>query len=119
MGLANYYRKFIEGFSGTALPLTDLTKKETTFDFGAKCREAFKEIKRRLTRAPILTVFDPEKEAIVETDASDKAIGVCLSQKGDDGKIRLVAYYSRKMTGLESNYDIYNKELLAVVEALR
>ena len=73
----------------------------------------------RLTIAPILAIFDPEREAILETDASDYAVGVCLTQKGDDGKMRTVAFYSRKMTGPELNYDIYDKELLAVVEALR
>jgi RNase H-like domain found in reverse transcriptase len=64
-------------------------------------------------------LFDPEKEAVLETDASDRAIGACLTQRGDDGKIRPVAYYSRKMTEPELNYDIHDKELLAVVEAFR
>jgi RNase H-like domain found in reverse transcriptase len=64
-------------------------------------------------------LFDPEKEAVLETDASDRAIGACLTQRGDDGKVRPVAYYSRKMTEPELNYDIHDKELLAVIEAFR
>ena len=119
LGLANYYRKFVENFSKIAGPLTNLTKKDTYFDFGSKCKEAFKELKRRLTSAPILGIFDPDKETIMETDASDEAIGATLNQKGDDGKLRPTAYYSRKMTAPETNYDIHDKELLAIVEALR
>ena len=73
----------------------------------------------RLTVALILAIFDPEREAILETDALNYAIGVYLTQKGNDGKIRTVAFYAYKIMGPELNYDIYNKELLAVVEALR
>ena len=64
-------------------------------------------------------MFNPEKEAVLETDASDRAIGAYLTQRGDDGKIRLVAYYSRKITEPELNYDIHDKELLAVIKAFR
>ena len=73
----------------------------------------------RLTIILILAIFDPERETILETNVSDYAIGVYLTQKGDNNKMRTVAFYSRKMTGPELNYDIYDKELLAVVEALR
>ena len=73
----------------------------------------------RLTIASILAIFDPERETILETNVSDYAVGVCLTQKGDDSKIRTIAFYSRKMTGPELNYDIHDKELLTVVEALR
>jgi hypothetical protein len=75
----NYYRKFIEGFSRIAALLTNLTKKEIDFYFRKREEEAFKELKRRLTSAPILTIFDLEKEALLETDASDEAIGACLT----------------------------------------
>ena len=119
LGLANYYRKFIEGFSKIARPLTELTKKGVNFIFGRECKEAFKAIKQRLSSAPILALYDPELQTDLETDASDYAIGACLTQKGDDGKSRPIAYYSRKMTGPETNYDIHDKELLAVVESLR
>ena len=86
LGILNYYRKFIENFSQIAAPLTTLIKKELRFIFGIDCREAFKELKRRLTAALILAIYDPEKEVILKTDASDYAIGACLTQKGDDGK---------------------------------
>ena len=73
----------------------------------------------RLTITPILVIFDPKRETILETDALDYAIGACLIQKGDDSKMWIIAFYSRKMTGPELNYDIHDKELLTVVEALR
>ena len=119
LGLVNYYRKFIKGFSGIATPLTKLTYKDTPFIWNHDCEEAFKELKYRLATMPILAIFDLEREAILETNTSDYAIGACLTQKGDNKKLRTMAYYSYKMTGLELNYDIYDKELLAVVEALR
>ena len=74
---------------------------------------------RRLTVALILAIFDPEHEAILETNASDYAISVYLTQKRNDDKIRIVAFYARKMTGPELNYNIHDKELLAIVETLR
>ena len=119
LGLANYYRKFIEGFSRIAAPLTELTKKEVEFNFGEEYQESFKEIKRRLSSTPILTLYNPELQTDLETDTSDYAIGACLTQKGDDDKSRPIAYYSRKITRLETNYDIHDKELLAVVESLK
>ena len=79
LGILNYYRKFIENFSQIAVPLTVLTKRDSRFIFGTDCREAFKELKRRLTTALILAIYDPEKEVILETDASDYAIGACLT----------------------------------------
>ena len=56
---------------------------------------------------------------VLETDALDHSVGVCISQKGTDSRLHPVAYYSRKLTPAELNYDVYNKELLAIVEAFR
>ena len=75
----NYYRKFIEGFSDIATLLTKLTYKDTPFIWNHDCEEAFKELKHRLATAPILVIFDPECEAILEIDASDYTIGACLT----------------------------------------
>ena len=68
---------------------------------------------------PILIIFDLEKEAILETNTLDFTIGAYLTQKGNNNKLRAMAYYSHKMIGLELNYNIYDKELLAIVKALR
>jgi len=68
-----------------------------------------------LTNAPILIHPDPAKPFIVETDASDFALGAILSQSGIDGLLHLVAFYSRKLTSAEINYQVYDKELLAII----
>ena len=75
----NYYRKFIKGFSGIATPLIKLTYKNTPFIWNYDYEEAFKELKYRLATAPILVIFDLEREAILETNASDYAIGAYLT----------------------------------------
>ena len=67
----------------------------------------------------ILIVYNPEYEYILETDAFDGAIEACLTQKQPDRKPKTIAYFSRKMTGPELNYNIYNKELLAIVEVIK
>ena len=69
--------------------------------------------------APILTVYNLNHECILETDVSDGAIGAYLTQKQPDGKPKTIAYFLRKMTGPELNYNIYDKELLAIVEAIK
>jgi RNase H-like domain found in reverse transcriptase/Reverse transcriptase (RNA-dependent DNA polymerase)/Integrase zinc binding domain len=119
LGLTNYYRKFVWDYSKVAKPLTDLTKKDVPFLWEKNCRKAFDGLKDALTHTGVIAMFDPEKEAILETDASDYAIAACLAQLGKDGKRHPVAYFSRKMTGPECNYDIHDKELLAVVEAFK
>jgi hypothetical protein len=118
-GTVNFYRRFIKNFSVIAGLMIELTKKEVVFHFGNECKKAFKELKRLMTTAPILRIFDPERESTLETDALDKAIGGCLKQKDDNGKLHPIAFYSRKMTGPESNYDVHDKEMLAIVECLK
>jgi RNase H-like domain found in reverse transcriptase/Reverse transcriptase (RNA-dependent DNA polymerase)/Integrase zinc binding domain/Chromo (CHRromatin Organisation MOdifier) domain len=119
LGFANFCRKFIEGYSMITQPLTDLTKKEQAFTWTKEAQKAFETLKEKFTTAPILTIFDPEKAVILETDASDYAIGACLGQHDDQGQTRPVAYYSRKLTSPERNYDVHDKELLAIVEAFK
>ena len=72
----------------------------------------------RLTIALILTIFDLERETILETDILDYTVGAYLTQKENNSKIQTVAFYSHKIIGPELNYNIYDKELLAIVEAL-
>ena len=117
LGFANFYRRFIQGYSKITSVLSDLTKKEKPFGWTQECQAAFEELKRRFTCQPILATFNPNKSRVLETDASDFAIGACLSQEGDDGKLRPVAYYSRKLSAPELNYDVHDKELLAIVAA--
>jgi hypothetical protein len=119
IGLVNYYRRFIGGYAGIMHSLFALLKKEKEFGWDEGCDKAFKEVKQRIASAPILVQSDPEKEKTLETDASDYAIGMRLTQPGDDGKPRPIAFYSRKLIQAELNYDIHDKELLAIVVAFK
>jgi hypothetical protein len=80
---------------------------------------AFDELKRRFTTAPMLGHFAPRKVCMVETDASDFTLGAVLSEKGDNRRLHPVAFYSRKFTPAEINYEIHNKELLAIVDCFK
>ena len=77
---------------------------------------AFKTLKKAFISAPVLYHFDPTKTAVVETNASDFALGTILSQKGDNGRLHPVAFYFRKLQPAEMNYKIHDKELLVVMD---
>jgi hypothetical protein len=81
--------------------------------------ESFEALKERFTIAPILTHFDPIKICIIDTDASDFALGVILSQKDEDGRLHPIAFYSRKFQLAEIIYEVQNKELLAIVDSFK
>jgi hypothetical protein len=118
LGFANFYRRFIKNYSTLALPLVDLTKKDVPFKWSPTCQTAFNDLKRAFTTAPALHTYDWKLKSIVEVDASNWASGGCLSQMGPDGELRPVAYFSAKHSPQECNYDIYDKELLAIIKAL-
>ena len=117
LGFANFYRRFIKGYSAIAKALSELTKIDKIWEWGKEQAEAFRKLKESFVTAPILATFDPMRKIILETDASDFAIGACLGQLDEEGKLRPVAYYSRKLTPAELNYDVHDKELLAIVVA--
>lgn len=119
LGFGNFYRRFIQGYSAIVNALTKLTRKDIPFAWRQEQQRAFDTLKERFTTAPILVTFDPERPITVETDASDYAIGACLSQPDDNGKLHPVAFYSRSMSPAELNYDIHDKELLAIVAAFK
>jgi hypothetical protein len=119
LGFANFYRRFIKGYSMIVGPLTTLTKKDHPFEWTDAAEKAFQKLKNAFTSEPILRTFDPERPIILETDASDYAIGACLSQPDEDKKLHPIAFYSRKMAPAELNYEIHDKELLAVVMAFK
>jgi hypothetical protein len=96
MGFANFYRRFIKGYSGIATPFTNFTKKDKAFSWTENEQFPFEELKRRFSEIPILAIFDPEQPIVVETDASDYAIGACLMQIGKDGKLHPVVFYSKR-----------------------
>lgn len=123
LGFANFYRRFIEGYSRIVKPLTKLTQKAQSFIWGPEQEAAFTYMKEAFCSEPILRHFDPSLETILETDASDKVISGILSQyyTHESGKTLLhpIAYYSRQMSSAECNYTIGDKELLAIVFSLR
>jgi len=118
MGLANYYRRFIQDFSRIAKPLNMLVGKDRKWEWGAEQQGVFKELKRRFTTEPVLAVPDRDQEMRVEADASDYTTGGMLSVKGADGKWRPVAFISKSLSPAERNYEIHDKEMLAVIRCL-
>jgi hypothetical protein len=114
MGLAGYYRRFVEGFSKIENPIMELQKKNKKFIWTEKCTEAFQNLKELLTTTPILKVPDMDKEFLVCTDTSKEGLGRVLMQDG-----RVIAYISRKLRKHEENYATHDLELLAIVYALR
>jgi hypothetical protein len=103
LGFANFYRRFIKNFSGVARPITDLTRnKGLDFHWGPTQTVAFQQLKDAFTSTPILKHFDPSLEVIIETNASNFAIGCILSQK-HNGQLHPVAFHSRKMEPAEKN----------------
>ena len=116
LGFANFYRRFIHKFSRIAAPLTALTRTGCQFIWTEDCQRAFDALKLAFTRDPVLALFVPGLETMVETDASDAVIAGVLSQK-HAGIWHPVAFFSKKMTPAECNYEIYDKELLAIIRA--
>jgi len=114
LGLARYYRRFIEGFSTIASPLTKLTRKEVRFNWSKECEESFQEMKRRLTSAPVLALPSGTEGFIVYSDASSRGLGCVLMQYG-----KVIAYTSKQLKPHEVNYPVHDLELVAVVFALR
>jgi Reverse transcriptase (RNA-dependent DNA polymerase)/RNase H-like domain found in reverse transcriptase/Integrase zinc binding domain/Chromo (CHRromatin Organisation MOdifier) domain len=118
VGFANFYRRFIQDYSKVARPLFDLTGK-AEFKWGEDQDEAFNELRRRITSTPILIFPNENKPFRIEADSSDVASGAVLSQQSDsDDKWHPVAFYSKSLSAVERNYDIYDKEMLAVIRAM-
>lgn len=118
LGFCNFYRRFIRDYGVIAKPLTNLTKTTVTFKFDAACQDAFEELKARLTSSPILRHYDSCLQSMIETDASDGIIAGIFSQLHPDGQWYPVAYFSKTMTAAECNYEIHDKEMLAIVKSL-
>ena len=101
-----------------ARPLNKLTQKDTEWKWETPQCQAFETLKRRVTTEPILIHPDPTKQYTLEVNTSGFTLGAVLSQKGSDGKLHPISYYSRMLNAAERNYDVYNRELLALVEGL-
>jgi hypothetical protein len=117
LGLANFYRRFIEGYAQVARPLNDLTKKDTPFVWKEAQQTAFDTLKNRFTTAPILAYPDNDRVFRLETDASNFATGAVLSIE-QNGKWHPVAFSSHSMSPEERNYPVADKEMLSVIRSL-
>ncbi|XP_061999269.1 uncharacterized protein LOC133716595 [Rosa rugosa] len=114
LGLAGYYRRFVQDFSRLAAPFTKLTRKGAKFVWSEECGQSFQELKGRLTRAPVLALPDDSGEYVIYSDASRQGLGCVLMQHGN-----VIAYASRQLKPHEMNYPTHDLELAAVVLALK
>jgi hypothetical protein len=118
IGFAQFFRQFIYRFSAIALPLTKLCGSTVTFEWSPAAENAFRELREKLCSAPVLHIFDTTLPIEVHTDASDNALSGILYQTVD-GKLKPVAYHSRKFNAAERNYTTTERELLAIVDSCR
>lgn len=117
IGFANFYCRFVFAFSKLAAPLTELTKKDQPWGWGKEQQLAFDVLREKFTSDLVLRHFNPDKKIVVETDASDYMSAGILSQFDECNILRPVAFFSRKHLPAECNYEIYDKELLAIITA--
>src|SRR6266481_4346129 len=114
LGFTNFYHRFIADYSQLTLPLTNLCKKATPWNFSEKEATVFQSLKNAFSTAPVLCHWALDLQMTVETDASNCMIAGILSVTTQDNKIRLIAFFSHSLQGAEKNYDTHNKELLAM-----
>ncbi|KAI3650144.1 hypothetical protein MP228_005001, partial [Amoeboaphelidium protococcarum] len=118
-GFLNFYRRLIYQFAELTSPFTKLLKNDVQFDWGPEQQQAFQRVKDVFSNPKFLAHPDESKPFIVETDSSDYAIAGVLSQYDEKNELRPVAFYSRQMIPAERNYEIYDKELLAIHECFK
>jgi len=118
LGLANYYRRFIESFVSIARPLYDMVRKDQKWDWTEKQEKTFRELKERFTKELVLAAPDLDKKMRMEVDASDYATGGVLSMECKDGLWRPVAFLSKSLNEMERNYEIHDKKMLAIIRGL-
>jgi hypothetical protein len=114
LGLANYFRRFLQGYSNMVVPLTNLIRKDKRWEWTAECQEAFEKVKHALTNAPVLAPPELGKPFEMVLDASGVGLGAVLLQDG-----RPVAFESRKVSQAEQNYTVTEQNMLGVIHALK
>jgi len=117
-GLASYYRKFVQNFASIAEPLSALTKKGVRFSGSPEAHQAFERLKRALAETVTLAYPQPDQTFILDTDASDVAVGAILSTTVE-GVESPIAFFSRVMNSAQRNYCLTRRELLAVIAGLQ
>ena len=114
LGLANYYKRFIKGYSKRVSPLTNLLKKDNSWDWSMQCQMAFEGLKEAISTESVLRFPDLDLPFEVQTDSLDRALGGVLVQEG-----HTVAFESRKLNNAEQRYSTHKKEMTAVVHCLQ
>ena len=114
LGLAGYYKRFVEGFSHIAALLAQLTQKNVKFKWKKECEKSFQELKQRLVTALVLTILLSTKGFVIYSDVSHKGLGYVLMQNGT-----IMAYASRQLKNEEKNYLTHDLELATVVFTLK
>jgi hypothetical protein len=115
LGFANFYRISIKDYSKIAVPLTRLIGNDK-FVWNEKAEDAFEALKKAFILASILIHADSSNPFFLEANVLDFALGSVLSQYGEDGRLHPIAYCSRKFSTLEVNYEIHDKERLAIID---
>ena len=118
LGATGWFRRFIPRYAHRAAPLTCLLKQSAVWAWGAEEQDAFADLQRALTEAPVLVPPDHSKDWLLYTDASDVALGAVVLQETDEGP-RAVAYLSKTLSPAERNYTTRERECLAIVTALK
>jgi transposase InsO family protein len=118
LGCVGWYRRFIDHFAEKAHPLFQLTKKGVRFEWTPECQKAFDILKKALMTEPVLVAPDNTRDFVLETDASDIALGATLKQCADDGFLHPVAYASKTLNGAQTRYQVSEREALAIPWAL-
>src|SRR5882724_7166421 len=119
LGFTNFYCHFNFRYSEITVPFTHLTCKGTPWHFTDECHSAFETLKKAFTTALVLTHWIPDTQITVETDTSDCALTAVFSTTTLNGKLHPIAFHSRTFSAPELNYDVHNKELLAIFEAFK
>ena len=118
LGFANFYSRFISNYAELTSLLTGLTRENKPWNWTTDYQLAFDTLKKTFTTAPMLGHWSPDLLMILETDASNYALAAILSIQ-IAGEVCPIAFHSRTFSLAEINYDVHNKELLAIVEAFK
>ena len=118
LGLSGYYRRFVPKYSEVASPLTDLLREKSSFNWDLACQNSFDKLKSILSTFPVLVSPDFQKDFKLMIDASDLGVGAVLLQD-NDGLEKPIAYFSKKLNESQAKYSTIEKELLALILALK
>jgi len=119
LGFMNFYHRFIQDFSTKAQPLFDLMRSEQVWMWSEREQAAFEDLKTTVTTASVLMSSQDSKPFQIEADSSDFATGAVLSQQLTmDGKWHPIAFYSKSLSSMEQNYEIHDKEMLAIISQM-